>query len=76
MENLPSEINRFAKFEIIYEKSEEQDLSSEVGMKSIGEDLHDDLVMWLNTSGVVSMWNVLSGWSDVSVGWRNIMTLW
>ena len=53
--NLPSEIDRLSKFEIIFEKTEKQDFSSEVGMKSSGEDLDDDLLMRLNTSGGVLM---------------------
>ena len=53
--NLPTEIDRLSKFEIILEKTEEQDLSSDVGMKSSEEDLDDELVMRLNTSGGVMM---------------------
>ena len=47
---VPSEIDRLAKFEIMLKKTEELDLSSEVGMKSIGEELDDDLVMRLSTA--------------------------
>ena len=38
------------KFEIISEKAKEQDMSSEVGMKSSGEGLDDDRrLIWILT---------------------------
>ena len=53
--NLPSEIDRLAKFEITSEQTEEQDSSNEVGMTSIGEGIGDDSVRRLITSKGVRM---------------------
>ena len=52
-----------ARFEIISENTVEQDLIIDVGMKSIEDDLLEDLLMNLRTLAGVTEGNVSSGWS-------------
>ena len=63
------DIDRLARLEIISENTVEQDLIRDLGMKSIEDDLLEDLLMSLRTStGVMTEGNVSNG---VSVNGRS-----
>ena len=59
--NEPGDTDRLARFEIISENTVEQDLIRDVGMKSIEDDLLQDLFMGLRTSAGVTEGNVSNG---------------
>ena len=60
-EKEPRDIDRLARFEIISENIVKQDLIRDVGMKSIEDDLLEDLLMSLRTSAGVTEGNVSNG---------------
>ena len=55
------DIDRLARLEIISENTVDQDLIRDVGMKSIEDDLFEDLLMSLRTSAGVTEGNVSNG---------------
>ena len=50
---MPSDIDRLARLATSSKKTEEQDLMREEGMKSMGDDLEEDLLMRRSTSAGV-----------------------
>ena len=57
----PCDIDKLARLEIVSENTVEQDLIRDVGMKSIQDDLLEDLLMSLRTSAGVTEGNVSNG---------------
>ena len=74
------DIDRLARLEIISENTAKQELIRDVGMKSIEDNLLEDLLMSWRTSAGVTEGNVLNGVplngsSGILVGWRKDETL-